>query len=102
MLLQQKFPKALYWVGAALVLIAFFFINKESETLDATIGGEGDNAGEEEEGVVWVDLNRFANLWVGSGLGNASIRCIHVRLFAEPTTPNLNSRVIVSEVGSTR
>lgn len=52
MLLQQKFPKALYWVGAALVLIAFFFINKESETLDATIGGEGDNAGEEEEGVV--------------------------------------------------
>lgn len=52
MLLQQKFPKALYWVGAALVLIAFFFINKESETLDATMGGEGDDVGEEEEEVV--------------------------------------------------
>lgn len=53
-LLQQKSPKALYWVGAALVLIAFFFINKESEALDATVETERDSAEDEEEAVVGI------------------------------------------------
>lgn len=47
MLLQQKFPKALYWVGAALVFIAFLFINWESEALDVALEREGDNTEEE-------------------------------------------------------
>lgn len=53
-LFQQKSPKALYWVGAALVLIAFFFINKESEALDATVETERDSAEDEEEAVVGI------------------------------------------------
>lgn len=53
-LLQQKSPKLLYWVGAALVLIAFFFINKESETLDATVETERSSAEDEEEAVVGI------------------------------------------------
>ncbi|KAH0602656.1 uncharacterized protein H6S33_008306 [Morchella sextelata] len=40
MLLHQNSPKFLYWVGAALVLVAFLFINNESETLDAVIESE--------------------------------------------------------------
>lgn len=49
-LLQQKSPKVLYWVGAALVFIAFIFINRESESLDNTVeGSEGDDSEGEEE-----------------------------------------------------
>lgn len=40
MLLHQNSPKFLYWVGAVLVLVAFLFINNESETLDAVIENE--------------------------------------------------------------
>lgn len=48
-LLQQKSPKILYWVGAALVLIAFVFINRESESLDTTVeSSEGDDSEWEE------------------------------------------------------
>lgn len=48
-LLQQKSPKMLYWVGAALVLLAFFFINKESETLDAAMESSQEYDAAEEE-----------------------------------------------------
>lgn len=43
MLLQQKFPTGLYWVGAAFVLIAFLLISWESEALDSAIGNEEDD-----------------------------------------------------------
>lgn len=48
-LLQQKSPKMLYWVGAALVLLAFFFINKESETLDTAMESSQEYDAEEGE-----------------------------------------------------
>lgn len=39
----------LYWVGAGLVLLAFFFINRESETLDATMESSQEYDAEEED-----------------------------------------------------
>lgn len=51
-LLQQKSPGVLYWVGAALVLIAFIFINRESESLNTTVESSGGDDSEGEEAAI--------------------------------------------------